>query len=258
MALTPAEIVPITASATLAVTLISMAVQRWFARKDAELEAVRRREEAEFSAQRALAFAPRHLAQQRDAQAKLELLRLFTEVQVDLLHGPDLFLRSPHLLAPHLPAIRDILARSAPDAVKQIDDLDRFMVLQRISGEVARSEFDHLGIAAGAGIDNKSYFHLAQIIDDHERWLLATCADIVANWHEIDTAHGSYCWIQMRVAKECALYATQVLGASLRCEPIPSPPRVLAVRLPVFGGDRALRKRRSIRWVGPADLRAIA
>jgi hypothetical protein len=258
MALTPVEIVPITASATLAVTLISMAVQRWFSRKDADLEAARRREEAELNAQRALALTPRHLALQRDAQVKLELLRVFTEAQVELRQGPSRLLERSHLLAPYLPDIRDHLARSMPEAVRGIDDIDRFIALSRITGAVARREFDNLGIAAGAEIRKESSLYLAQVIDGLERWLLAVCADIVANWHEIETAHGNDCWTQITVAAECALYATRVLGASLRGEPIPSPPRVLAVRLPALDADRALRERRPIGWVAPAELRAIA
>lgn len=259
MALTAVEIVPITAAATLTVTLISMAVQRRFTRKDAELEAIRRREEAELSAQRALVLAPRHLALQRDAQAKLELLRVFTEAQVELQQGPNRLLESARLLAPYLADIQDYLAHSMPDAVRRIDGLDRFIALSRIPGAVARRELDYLGIAAGADITQKSSLYLAQVVDDLERWLLAVCADIVANWHELETAHGSNCFTQVTVAGECALYATQILGASLRGEPVPVPPRVLRVRLPKVGTGCALRAPNwAVPWMAPADVRAIA
>jgi hypothetical protein len=74
------------------------------------------------------------------------------------------------------------------------------------------------------------------------------CSEIAAHWDEFGTAHGDFWLAQMSVAHSCCLYATQVIGASLRLEPIPFPPRVLAVRLSDDPVPSAIRSRRPVDW----------
>jgi hypothetical protein len=202
----------------LVTTLIAMTVQRRFSRKDAELEASRRRNEAELAELRALALAPRHLAVKRDETAKLELLKLFTDVQVEF-NSLDLF---------HIP-------HSTGTAVT-------------INGRNIRPYLR----AAGPRLDDRLQAaaapHLAQLTNDVERWLLSACIDITANWDQFDTFHGDMWRFQILVADACALYATQIIGASLRMELIPFPPRVLAVRLSDDMEPHAMRQRKPVDW----------
>ena len=90
---------------------------------------------------------------------------------------------------------------------------------------------------------------LMQVIDPVERWLLSVCADECGHWDEIDTAHGVDWFMQFLVAGACAQYATAVIGASLRHEPLPHVARIVAVRLPYDSSDtRALRHRKPTEW----------
>lgn len=215
MALAPVEIVPITASCTLIATLVGMAVQRRITRSAADVEARRRKDEAELARMRELELAPRKHAIERQGDARLQLLKLFTDVQPEL----DVFR-----------LIRAGILREA-----NADEVTR-LVLRSLGPRLD----DHMMRSACP--------YLAQLTDPLERWLVGSCADIVGNWDEFDTFHGREWFVQMIIAAECALYATQVIGASLRGEPVPLPPRALMVRLSEGPSLKALRQRRPSDW----------
>lgn len=226
MGLTPVEIVPITAACTLAVTLVSMSVQRHFSRMDAERDRQLRVVDAEAAEARLLVRLPQQLAVQQDFTAKLELLELFLQAS-RALDGISLV---PHHLTSHqmrrlgaMPAsrLRRLIRREAGE--ERIDD-----VIQR---EAAR--------------------HLQMIVDPRVRWLLASCVDIVANWDALDSYHDEWGWSRLVIASLTADYGTSAISASLRGEVLPRPPRSLLVRLPDdINMMLALKKRRPPEWDG--------
>lgn len=213
MVITPTELVPITAACTLVTTLVAMTVQRAFSRRDADREARRRNLETRESEFRALRSIPLEQAIRRQERARLELLRLFTDVQSDI----------------------DVTAIQARLDGRQCP---KGMTFRNFLRATHTRQDDHLQRLA------RPWFE--QLTNDVERELLAACADIVTHWDEFDNFHNFGWSSQVNIARTCAHYATRVIGAALRCEPLPLPIYSVLCRLPERPGAPALRKSRNL------------
>lgn len=213
MAITPVELVPLTAACTLGTTVAAMVLQRFFSRQDAERETERRRLEAVNAEALVLFSIPIEQAVRRQETARLELLRLFTDVQADV----DVRQVQCNLGVQEIPTnleLRDVLRATQ---VRHDDDLQ-----------------------------HSAAPWLEQLTSTIERELLGACADIVTHWDEFDNLHNFGWSSKLNIARGCAHYATRVIGAALRCEPLPVPPYSVLCRLPQRAGEPALRASRDL------------